>query len=126
MIRWLLSLTLVALIVVRAPAAEPTPERERDVIYGRKFGMCLTMDVVHPKEKNGAAVIIVASGGWVSNHDTLERLGVYNSEFLKRGYTVFGVVHGSQPKYTVNECVEDMQRSVRFIRHNAKRFGIDA
>lgn len=122
MIRWTLSLTIVALAIVPTPAQE---KRESDVIYGRKHGSCLTFDVFHPKEKNGAAVIFAVSGGWFSNHANISAVGLYNPELLKRGYTVFAVVHGSQPKYTVPECVEDMQRSVRFIRHNAKRFAID-
>jgi acetyl esterase/lipase len=99
-------------------------ERKRDVIYGRKFGTALTMDVFTPKEKaNGAGVIFVVSGGWFSNVESINP--AFCAEFLKRGYTVFAVVHGSQPKYTVPEIVEDMHRSVRFIRHNAKDFKID-
>jgi acetyl esterase/lipase len=42
-----------------------------------------------------------------------------------RGYTVFAVVHGSQPRFTVPEIIEDMNRAVRFIRHHAKDYGID-
>src|SRR5580692_8389491 len=74
-------------------------ERKRDVIYGRKFGTALTMDVFAPKEKaNGLGIIAVVSGGWFSNPDNINP-AVY-APFLKRGYTVFAVVHGSQPKYT--------------------------
>jgi acetyl esterase/lipase len=122
------TLLFLAFIAFTAPAfaAEPAPERERDVIYGRKFGTCLTFDVFNPKQKNGAAVIFAVSGGWFSSHDNIAAVGLYGPELLKRGYTIFAVVHGSQPKYTVPECVADMQRSVRFIRHNAKRFGIDS
>ena len=37
------------------------------MIYGRKFGVALTMDVFTPKkDANGAAVIFVVSGGWFS------------------------------------------------------------
>jgi dipeptidyl aminopeptidase/acylaminoacyl peptidase len=45
--------------------------------------------------------------------------------FLQRGYTVFLVCHGSQPKFTVGEIVADVHRSVRFIRAHAKDYGID-
>src|SRR5206468_11055272 len=38
--------------------------------------------------------------------------------FLARGYTLFLVCHGSQPKFTVSEIVEDVHRSVRFIRRS--------
>jgi acetyl esterase/lipase len=41
------------------------------------------------------------------------------------GYTVFAVMHGTQPRYTVNEILPDYQRAVRFIRHHASGFGID-
>jgi acetyl esterase/lipase len=42
-----------------------------------------------------------------------------------RGYTVFAVVHGSQPKFTIPEILEDMHRAVRFIRVHASDYGID-
>jgi acetyl esterase/lipase len=35
------------------------------------------------------------------------------------------VVHGSQPRYTVPEIIQDINRAVRFIRHHAKNYGID-
>jgi len=98
--------------------------RKQDVIYGRKFGTALTMDVFTPKKPNGAAVIWVVSGGWFSSPDFIRPIFV--SEFLNRGYTVFAVVHGSQPKFTIPEAIADMHRAVRFIRHNAGTFGIDA
>jgi acetyl esterase/lipase len=44
---------------------------------------------------------------------------------LKRGYTVFAVVHGSMPKYEIREITADFHRAVRFIRHHGKDFGID-
>ena len=46
-------------------------------------------------------------------------------ELLGRGYTVFAVVHGSQPKFTIPEVLEDMHRSVRYIRNHAADHGID-
>ena len=44
---------------------------------------------------------------------------------LDRGYTIFAVVHGSQPRYTVPEIIPDINRAVRFIRYHAKDYGID-
>jgi acetyl esterase/lipase len=75
------------------------------------------------KEANGAGIIYVVSGGWFSSHDTIN-VGFIN-EYLKRGYTVFAVVHGSQPRFTLPEIVEDMNRSVRYIRSHAKDYKID-
>ena len=115
----------VALVTAAVGLAGDKPEvkREQDVIYGRKHGLALTMDVFTPKSANGVGVIFVVSGGWFSRPDMIK--STFWSEPLKRGYTVFAVVHGSQPKFTVTEIVEDMHRAVRFIRHNAKRFAID-
>jgi acetyl esterase/lipase len=99
--------------------------RTRDVIYGRKAGLALTMDVFTPKAKpNGRGIICVVSGGWRS-HPGAIRPEMYQP-FLKRGYTVFAVVHGTQPKFTVPEIVEDIHRAVRFIRYHAKDYRIDA
>lgn len=97
--------------------------RSEDIVYGRKFGMALTLDVFTPEKPNGAAVIWIISGGWVSNHDGIN-VG-RAAEFLNRGYTVFAVVHGCQPRFTIPEAVADLQRSVRFIKHNAQRWNID-
>jgi acetyl esterase/lipase len=38
---------------------------------------------------------------------------------------VFAVVHGSQPKFTIPEVLEDMHRAVRFIRANASKYRVD-
>ncbi|MDR3622187.1 MAG: alpha/beta hydrolase [Paludisphaera borealis] len=98
--------------------------RTQDVVYGRKHGMALTMDVFTPKEKaNGAAVVWMVSGGWFSSHDAINSATV--QEFLNRGYTVFAVVHGSQPKFTIPEVVADVNRAVRFIRFHANDYKID-
>ncbi len=97
--------------------------RREDVIYGRKDGMALTLDVLTPKKPNRAAVVWVVSGGWYSSHDAIRPAFV--AELLRRGYTVFAVVHGSQPRYTIPEAVADMNRAVRSIRFRAKEFEID-
>src|ERR1044071_8156351 len=105
-------------------AGDKNHTRIGDVVYGRKDGTALTMDVFVPKKNaNGAAVIWVISGGWFSSHAGISAAGA--EPFLERGYTVFAVVHGSQPRYTIPEILFDMHRSVRFIRANAKQYKID-
>jgi acetyl esterase/lipase len=102
----------------------PPHKRLQDVIYGRKYGTALTMDQFRPTGKaNGAAVVLVVSGGWFSNHAGVNPAAA--AEFTRRGYNVFAVVHGSQPKYAIPEILEDMHRAIRFIRHHAKQYGID-
>ena len=101
--------------------------RTEDVIYGRKHGTALTMNFITPEKQNSRGVIFAVSGGWFSSHDNIGKAinrGLFQ-ELLKRGYVVFAVVHGSQPKFTVPEIREDMHRAVRFIRHHASRYKID-
>lgn len=121
-----LTLLFGALGAVEGRSADLPYDRKQDVIYGRKYGMALTMDVFQPKEKtNGLGIVFVVSGGWFSGHDTA---GGHLPRFkflLDRGYTVFSVVHGSQPKFSIPEIFEDMNRAVRFIRYHAKDYGID-
>lgn len=106
--------------------ADERPEftRTQDVIYGKKFGMALTLDVFTPtKNSNGAAVIAVISGGFFSRPEMINPN--FYTELLKRGYTVFAVLHGSQPKYTIPEIIADLNRAVRFIRFHAQDYHVD-
>jgi acetyl esterase/lipase len=117
-------LGLLLTIASNSLAAEPEFTRKEDVIYGRKYGTALTMDVFTPtKAPNGAAVVTIISGGFFSSHDAISP--IFLKPFLSRGYTVFAVVHGSQPRYTIPEIVDDVNRSIRFIRHHAGDYGID-
>src|SRR5437870_6937964 len=110
--------SLAALSTTAKAADEPAFTRKEDVIYGRKYGTALTMDVFTPKKDvNGAAVIFVVSGGFFSSHEAIRFPQV--KPFVERGYTVFAVVHGSQPRFQVPEIVQDMNRAVRFIRYHA-------
>jgi acetyl esterase/lipase len=97
--------------------------RERDVIYQKLEGVALTMDVFQPDQPNGAAIIKIVSGGWKSSHDKIS--DDYSKPYTDHGYTVFAVVHGSQPRYKVREIMDFMFRAVRFVRVNAGRWGID-
>src|SRR5437660_3971099 len=117
------ALLLLAAVSVPAIGADEAFTRTEDVIYGRKFGTALTMDVFTPKENaNGKGVIWCVSGGWVSNKPGGPGLA---KEFVDRGYVVFAVVHGSQPKFTIPEVLDDMHRAVRYIKANAKKYKID-
>src|ERR1700679_2861328 len=105
--------TLLALVwsifpIPPATAAdEPSYTRTEDVIYGRKYGTALTMDVFKPKhDANGLGVILVVSGGWISSHEGIREALI--TPLVQRGYTVCAVVHGSQPKFTIPEILQDM------------------
>jgi dipeptidyl aminopeptidase/acylaminoacyl peptidase len=121
-------MSLILLIGLCNARAEDNT-RTRDVVYGHKFGMAMTFDVLKPPKQNGAGVIFMVSGGFNSDIAVVDG-GFFGpvifKTFLDRGYTLFQVCHGSQPKFTVSEIVTDIHRSVRFIRSHAKDYGVDA
>jgi len=120
-----ISLLILLFLTIHAATAQNNAllTRTEDVIYGRKFGTALTLDILQPAQPNGVGIIWIVSGGWFSSHDGINP--GYVTPLLKRGYTVFAVVHGSQPKFTISETIPDIHRATRFIRHNAAKYGID-
>src|SRR5689334_13297288 len=97
----LLPFLLLALLACAWPAGAPRAQegstRIEDVIYARKYGTALTLDVFKPAKPSGIGVLWMQSGGWFSNHEGINP-GVMKA-FLDRGETVFAIVHGSQPKF---------------------------
>ena len=116
---------LVVSLVLSGPAAAEV-EIVPDVVYGHKDGMALTFDVLKPKAgANGAAILYMVSGGWVSSWTPPQQAAARFQPLLDKGFTVIAVRHGSSPKYFIPEIVADVRRAVRFVRYNAKQWGID-
>jgi acetyl esterase/lipase len=120
-------------VATTAPAANvattaPSFTRIQDIVYGRSYGAALTLDIYKPTAKaNGAAVIMVVSGGWFSAHELLDTplFDGFVKPLTRGGYTVFAVCHACQPKFQIPEIIGNINRSVRFVRFHAKDFGID-
>ncbi len=122
--RTMFALLASVVLASAAPAADPAFDRKEDVIYGRKYGTALTMDVFTPRrDAKGLGVVLVISGGFFSAHEAIQP--AFIQPLTARGYTVFAVVHGSQPRFTVPEILADLNRAVRFIRYHARDYGID-
>ena len=92
------------------------------MIYNFKEGIASTMDVFTPQKANGGAIIEVVSGGFNTSRDAIRP---DYPVWLSRGYTVFAVVQGNQPRFQVTDMAKDVTRAVRYIRYNAKQFGVD-
>jgi acetyl esterase/lipase len=114
------------LLVAIQKKAESNTYPQEEFVYGRKDGMGLLMTQLKPKGKsNGKAIISVQAGSWFSNFTMVERGVYYKRQYLDKGYNVFMVVLGSQPRYAIPDQVDDLKRAVRYIRYNAKQLGID-
>ncbi len=104
---------------------------QSNVVYGMHSGLALLMDVHQPARGNGCAIVYINGSGW---HAPLG----FDAEPLKEtplglpwidamcagGYTVFAINHRAAPRFRYPCAVEDAQRAVRFVRHQAARFGI--
>jgi acetyl esterase/lipase len=106
---------------------------ESNVVYGMYSGLALLMDVYHPARSNGHGVLYINGSGW---HSPLAYaaaplketpLGIAYAEALQEaGYMVFALNHRQAPRFRYPAAVEDAQRAVRFVRHNAAGLGIHA
>lgn len=105
----------------RSYAQEPGVRHIKDLIYAKHDGIALTMDVMQPKKANGLGIVYIVSGGWKSTHNGIGS----GHPFIDRDYTVFYVVHGSQPRFIVEEIVNDIHSAIRYIRCNAKQYNIN-
>ena len=105
-----------------------------DVVYGHKYSLAMTMDVLVPKKGNGAGIVWLVSGGWHSGLFPPE--AAFSSDYpyagffdcralLDRGFTVFFVRHGDGSKFPMPEIVNDCRQSIRYIRINAQKFKVD-
>ncbi len=99
-----------------------------DVVYGHRAGMALVYHVLEPVTPNGAAVIFINSGGWVSPYVPLRKdqanLGMFG-HMLAAGYTVYSVNHGSAPYFKVPQAVSDVRGAVRHIKQHSAKYQVD-
>jgi acetyl esterase/lipase len=106
--------------------AELNSYPQEEFVYGRKDGIGLTLVCIRPKVKsNGKGIISVQSGNWISSYNGIEVITQPIEQYLKKGFTVFAVFHGSQPRYAIPDAVNDLKRAIRYIRYNASGFKID-
>ena len=124
----LLSRLLLVLVVTRSHFlfAERIPT-EAGIIYGGAAMPQLTMDYYAPHGMGPhPAVILIHSGGFVAG-DSRSSSETYCADFLRpAGYAVFSINYRLAPQFPYPAPVEDVERAVRFVRANARRWNLDA
>ncbi|MEO7496500.1 MAG: alpha/beta hydrolase [Massilia sp.] len=122
---------VLCVAALNAPAA-PLPGVEKNIFYGTAAGTALGFDVYTPAQQNGAAIVFIPGSGWMSAPESSapplsdsSQVATYVPPLTQAGYTVFVVNYRGMPSSKYPAAVIDTQRAVRFIRHNAARFGID-
>jgi alpha-L-fucosidase 2 len=113
----------IALVKAQEPTRVPT---EDGVVYGVADGQQLTMDYYAPKGPAPHPIAVIIHGGGYHGGDSKSGSEAYVADFLApAGYAVFSVNYRLTPQYPYPFMVLDVQRAVRFIRHNASRWNAD-
>jgi acetyl esterase/lipase len=127
------TLGIATMLVAIAASASAQSKVEKNVVYGMYSGTALLLDVHYPAKANGFGIVFIPGSGWnaplgyaATPLKESPQVGMYVPSLLQAGYTVFAVTHRATPTFQYPAQIEDLQRAVRFIRHNASRFGIDA
>src|SRR5262249_52864586 len=114
-------------------AASAQARVDANVVYGMYSGTALLLDVHYPVRPNGFGIVFIPGSGWNAplGYSAMPlkespQVAMYVPSLLQAGYTVFALTHRATPTFRYPAPVEDAQRAVRFIRHSAARFGIDA
>src|SRR5262249_47717551 len=124
--RVILPALILAVCAALQVIAQEQVEIIPDVVYGHKDGLAMTFDVLKPKANaNGPGFIFRGRGGGFTNYSPPQQAAQRFKALLDKGFTVIAVRQGSSPKYLIPDIVSDVRRAVRFIRHNAKQWGVD-
>src|ERR1035437_7447065 len=67
--RLIIKSAIVCLLVCLGIAARVEVDIVPDVVYCHKDCLAVTMNVLKPKNANGAGILCLVSGGWHSNYD---------------------------------------------------------
>lgn len=131
----LVSVIAVTRQYVQRPVVSIAAARtDRNVLYGLYSGLGLLMDIHHPERANGYGIVLIPGSGW-SGSPTLnatplkndpDQVPLFVPPLLTAGYTVFVINHRVAPRFHYPSALEDAARAVRFIRHNAADYKIDA
>lgn len=99
-------------------------EYQKGLVYAKYDTREMRVDLFKPKRRGKyPAVIIVHGGAWITGHHTMENpLAI---ALAKLGYVAITVEHrlSNEKKYPAQ--IHDLKASVRWLRANAQKFGID-
>lgn len=119
---------IMAATIAAAAQDEKPYDQAVDLVYAEVHGTGLLMDVFTPTgDKNGLALVDVASGAWFSDRGKIrdhERAKIYDV-FCTRGYTVFAIRPGSRTKYDAGEMLNHVRLGIRYVKAHADEYGID-
>jgi acetyl esterase len=114
------------LLLLVGAAAFAAAKSEDGIVYGEAGGEVLTMDYYPPAGPAPHPIAIIIHGGGFIRGTSKNNSEAYCADFLApAGYAVFSINYRLAPKFPYPAMVEDVERAIRYIRHNAKRWKAD-
>jgi alpha-L-fucosidase 2 len=111
------------LLTASASGADVRTPTQDGIVYGVADGQQLTMDYYAPKGPGPHPIAIIVHGGGYQRGTSKSGSEAYCADFLApAGYAVFSINYRLAPKYPYPYMVYDVERSIRFLRHNAARW----
>ena len=136
-LRFALTLFFVqSLVSAQTPTAKPTPtklpeslvaslEAHPNLTYARYGDRELQLDLFRPKDRAQAlpAIVCIHGGGWFKG----ERSSMTNlaQALAARGYVTVTISYRLTGEAKFPAAIQDCKASVRWLRANAKEYGID-
>src|ERR1700733_1111511 len=122
-----LPVALAFLLASSSPLFSQTRTPSQDaLVYGEAEGETLTMDYYAPKGPGIHPIAIIIHGGGYQRGNSKSGSEAYCADFLApAGYAVFSINYRLAPKYPYPKMVFDVERAVRYLRYNAKRWNAD-
>lgn len=122
----LLAVILTGVFVFASAAQDQKYEVEiqKDVAYASTHER-QKLDLYLPKGANGLrpGVVLVHGGGWRGgNKQSYASLG---QQLAARGYVAIACNYRLAPEHPHPAQLDDVQRAVRWLRHNAKKYNVD-
>jgi alpha-L-fucosidase 2 len=117
---------VLLLAIFQLLGANPRTPTQDGIVYGHADGETLTMDYYAPKGPGVHPIAIIIHGGGYQRGDSKSGSEAYCADFLApAGYAVFSINYRLAPKYPYPYMVYDVERSIRYIRHNASKWDAD-
>jgi acetyl esterase len=111
------------------PPAKPNPRDARiaeTVRFGGTDAKPLTLDYYKPKGAGPHPAVVIVHGGGFVGGTSRNGSEAYVADFVTpAGYAAFSVNYRLAPGATFADMVADVQRSIRFVRHNAAKYDVD-
>jgi acetyl esterase/lipase len=121
------TLLLAPLLIIASAIAETVRTPTQDgLVYGVADGQSLTMDYYAAKGPGPHPIAIIIHGGGYRRGNSKSGSEAYCADFLApAGYAVFSINYRLAPQYPYPYMVYDVERSIRYIRLNAKKWDAD-